>query len=96
MARQPKADTAVETLRHPEDVTRVNIPTAETSALMRRQEEDARPQSDLFGDFDRIVDPEIKLDFYQSPENWSNRMILGDSLLVMNSLAEKEGLKGQV
>ena len=54
------------------------------------------PQPDLFGDFDRIIDPETKLDFYQHAENWSNRMILGDSLLVMSSLAEKEGLRGQV
>ena len=36
------------------------------------------------------------IDFYQHEQNWSNRMILGDSLLVMNSLAEKELLKGQV
>ena len=153
MAKQPKAETSVETLRYPEDVTRVNIPTAETSGLMQADEADARPrlyprnpdldpqlvwrgkdaqdsaplavdtvpiyiqekvkpealirdlrrqargcdpQANLFGGFDRIDDPEMKLDFYQHAENWSNRMILGDSLLVMNSLAEKEGLKGQV
>ena len=39
---------------------------------------------------------EDKVDFYRHPGKWSNRMILGDSLLVMTSLAEKEGLKGQV
>jgi adenine-specific DNA-methyltransferase len=39
---------------------------------------------------------EEKVDFYHHPGKWSNRMILGDSLLVMTSLAEKEGLKGQV
>ena len=39
---------------------------------------------------------EEQVDFYRHPSNWSNRMILGDSLLVMTSLAEKEGLKGQV
>ena len=39
---------------------------------------------------------EEKVDFYRHPGKWSNRMILGDSLLVMTSLAEKEGLKGQV
>jgi len=43
-----------------------------------------------------LADPEAKLEFYSHAENWSNRMILGDSLLVMNSLAEKEGLRGQV
>src|SRR5258707_1098138 len=35
-------------------------------------------------------------DFYKHDGHWSNRMILGDSLLVMTSLAEKEGLKGKV
>jgi adenine-specific DNA-methyltransferase len=39
---------------------------------------------------------EERLDFYRRPMKWSNRMILGDSLLAMASLAEKEGLKGQV
>ena len=144
----------LETLRHPADVTRRNIPTAETSSLMAEEESAARPmlyprnpdldpqlvwrgkdalnseplsvptvpiyiqekvlpealvrdlrrqtrngtapQADLFGGFDRITDPETKLEFYAHAENWSNRMILGNSLLVMNSLAEKEGLRGQV
>lgn len=36
------------------------------------------------------------LDFYKHSHNWSNRMIAGDSLLVMNSLIEKEGMAGQV
>ncbi len=36
------------------------------------------------------------VEFYQHDQNWTNRMILGDSLLVMTSLAEKEGLKGKV
>ena len=38
------------------------------------------------------------IEFYQHKDGvkWANRMILGDSLLVMNSLAEKEGLKGRV
>jgi len=39
---------------------------------------------------------EEKVDFYRHPGKWANRMILGDSLLAMTSLAEKEGLKGQV
>lgn len=37
-----------------------------------------------------------KIDFYHHEQNWTNRLILGDSLLVMNSLSEKEGLKGKV
>ncbi|HZH98396.1 MAG TPA: site-specific DNA-methyltransferase, partial [Fimbriimonadaceae bacterium] len=63
-------------------------------------------QLDLFGDFNHMElapgeDPfAAQIDFYShKPEHqksWTNRMILGDSLLVMNSLAEKEGLKGKV
>jgi adenine-specific DNA-methyltransferase len=53
-------------------------------------------QLDLFsGDFNGMPFEE-RVDFYRHPMKWSNRMILGDSLLVMSSLAEKEGLKGQV
>jgi adenine-specific DNA-methyltransferase len=36
------------------------------------------------------------IDFYRHAHGWSNRMIAGDSLLVMNSLLEKEGMAGQV
>lgn len=36
------------------------------------------------------------VDFYKHEDNWQNRMILGDSLLVMNSLLEKEGMRGRV
>src|SRR3990170_2385291 len=49
----------------------------------------------FFGDFNGIEFEEL-IEFYQHEQNWSNRMILGDSLLVMASLAEKEGLKGKV
>lgn len=52
-------------------------------------------QLDFFADFNGIEFEEL-IEFYQHDANWSNRMILGDSLLVMTSLAEKEGLKGQV
>ena len=52
-------------------------------------------QPDLFSDFNGIEFQDL-IDFYQAEQNWSNRMILGDSLLVMNSLAERERLKGQV
>ena len=53
-------------------------------------------QLDLFADFNGLDDFDKKVDFYHHDQHWSNRMILGDSLLVMTSLAEKEGLKGQV
>jgi adenine-specific DNA-methyltransferase len=52
-------------------------------------------QIGLFGDFNGIKFEEM-IDFYQHEQNWTNRAILGDSLLVMTSLAEKERLKGKV
>ena len=36
------------------------------------------------------------IEFYQHGVNWTNRMIAGDSLVIMNSLLEKEGMAGQV
>ncbi len=54
------------------------------------------PELTLFDDFNGLDDFEKKVEFYQHDQHWSNRMILGDSLLVMTSLAEKEGLKGKV
>src|SRR5208283_4858896 len=54
-------------------------------------------QPNLFADFNGgPKEFDQKVDFYHYQQNWSNRMILGDSLLVMTSLAEKEGLKGKV
>jgi adenine-specific DNA-methyltransferase len=53
-------------------------------------------QADLFADFNGLPSEEAKTEFYQHDQNWSNRMILGDSLLVMASLAEREGLRGKV
>jgi adenine-specific DNA-methyltransferase len=53
-------------------------------------------QLDLFADFNGIPEGADKTEFYQHEQNWSNRMILGDSLQVMTSLAEREGLRGQV
>lgn len=57
---------------------------------------DREPQFDMFADFNGIADFDKRLEFYAHDQHWSNRMILGDSLVVMTSLAEKEGLKGQV
>ncbi len=53
-------------------------------------------QFDLFGDFNGLPSEGAKTEFYQHDANWSNRMILGDSLQVMASLAEREGLRGKV
>jgi adenine-specific DNA-methyltransferase len=63
-----------------------------------RQSRAAQPsaQLDLFADFNGIPEGADKTEFYQHEQNWSNRMILGDSLKVMASLAEREGLRGKV
>jgi adenine-specific DNA-methyltransferase len=56
----------------------------------------AGAQFDLFGDFNGVAEGADRTDFYQHDQNWTNRMILGDSLQVMASLAEREGLRGKV
>lgn len=54
-------------------------------------------QLTLFSDFNGGPhDFDQKIDFYHHEQNWTNRLILGDSLLVMTSLAEKEGLKNKI
>jgi adenine-specific DNA-methyltransferase len=53
-------------------------------------------QIDLFAAFNGLPSEAAKTEFYQHDQNWSNRMILGDSLQVMASLAEREGLRGKV
>ena len=53
------------------------------------------PELTLFDTFDGLDELEL-VDFYHHHANWSNRMILGDSLNVMASLADREGLRGQV
>jgi adenine-specific DNA-methyltransferase len=50
---------------------------------------------DLSADFNGIPIGADKTEFYAHDQNWSNRMILGDSLQVMASLAEREGLRGK-
>jgi len=51
---------------------------------------------DLFADFNGIADPEARAEFYQHTKHWQNRFILGDSLQVMASLAEREEMRGKV
>ena len=57
---------------------------------------DAGFQIELFADFNGLPNADAKTEFYEHQMNWSNRMILGDSLQVMASLAEREGLRGKV
>jgi adenine-specific DNA-methyltransferase len=65
---------------------------------VRREREERERFSipDLFREFNGLSEAGTEFVFYKHDKNWSNRMILGDSLLVMTSLAEKEALKGQV
>ena len=58
--------------------------------------ESSGEQIDLFADFNGLPEGVAGTEFYRHDANWSNRMILGDSLQVMASLAEREGLRGQV
>ena len=53
------------------------------------------PELHLFETFDGLDELDL-VEFYRHDANWSNRMILGDSLNVMASLAEREALRGKV
>ena len=64
--------------------------------LSRRGQPDDAAQLDLFADFNGLHDPDARAEFYRHDQNWTNRMILGDSLQVMASLAEREELRGKV
>jgi adenine-specific DNA-methyltransferase len=73
-------------------------PKAIIDDLKRRTAEKRKAEADipdLFADFNGIA-AEQRAEFYQHDQHWSNRMILGDSLQVMASLAERESLKGKV
>ena len=66
----------------------------------RQQSAEAREyagdMADLFADFNGLPSEDAKTEFYQHDAHWANRMILGDSLQVMASLAEREGLRSKV
>ncbi len=62
----------------------------------RKKAKETAPEFELFADFNGVPKGVNKMDFYHYEQNWTNRMILGDSLQVMGSLAEKEGLRGKV
>ena len=69
----------------------------ETKRAREVESESTQPDfADLFADFNGLPSEEAKTEFYQHDANWSNRMVLGDSLQVMASLAEREGLRGKV
>jgi len=66
------------------------------SERQRQATEPRAEQVDLFADFNGLPNDGAKTEFYQHDAHWANRMILGDSLQVMASLAEREGLRGKV
>ena len=75
-------------------------PKAIVDDLRRQSQERAETtqdtQLDLFADFNGLPKDATATEFYKHDANWTNRMILGDSLQVMASLAEREGLRGKV
>ncbi len=89
MAKKP---IEVEALKH-DAATRRNIPTAEFESVMR--EADKTPIRLAYAQRNRDLDPQLVWRG-KDEQDWSDRMICGDSLSVMASLAEREGLRGQV
>ena len=73
-------------------------PKALLDSLVRYSKEDdgGGETIDLFADFNGVPEGDARTEFYRHDANWSNRMILGDSLHVMASLAEREALRGKV
>ena len=70
-------------------------PEAIIQMLRKKTKADSGQAELLFEEFSGL-ELEERVEFYQHEQNWNNRLILGDSLLVMNSLSEKEALKNQV
>jgi adenine-specific DNA-methyltransferase len=107
-ARDPSLDPQLvwkgkdEQDQHPLEVPAVPIyiqekihPQAIVEEVRAEAKKGVPQQASLFADFNGLAFEDL-VDFYRHEQNWTNRMILGDSLLVMTSLAEKEGLKGKV
>ncbi len=64
--------------------------------LKKRTQANRPLVADLFDDFNGLDSDAKRFDYYKHGQHWTNRLILGDSLMVMASLAEKERLRGQV
>ncbi len=67
--------------------------------LLRQSRNGSQPseyQVEMFADFNGLPEGADRTEFYQHEGYWQNRMVLGDSLQVMASLAEREGLQGKV
>lgn len=95
--RMPQLRTDIRSLYKHEDIR----PEAIIDSLYELHEhksESAKISLDLFGDNEEVEEDELErlAGYYKHSDNWQNRMIQGDSLLVMNSLLNREGMKGQV
>ena len=95
--RMPQLRTDIRSLYKHEDIR----PEAIIDSLYELHEhksESAKLQLDLFGDWEAEQEDELErlAGYYKHNDNWQNRLIQGDSLLVMNSLLNREGMKGQV
>ena len=74
-------------------------PKALIDDLLRQSRNGSQPteyQVDMFADFNGLPEGADRTEFYQHDGYWQNRMVLGDSLQVMASLSEREGLQGRV
>jgi len=76
------------------DVVSLHIHERLSSRAILEAAKKPEPQLSLFGETE--LKPHEQIEFYRHDVNWANRLILGDSLLVMNSLLVKEGLAGKV
>lgn len=94
-SENPKLSTDIRSLYKHEDV-RPEAIIDNLYELHEHKDESAKLQLDLFGDNDEEDELDRLAGYYKHSDNWQNRLIQGDSLLVMNSLLNREGMKGQV
>ncbi len=78
---------------HPKVLIEDLVSSSQWSAASKRGND---RQLDLFADFNGLPEGADRTEFYQHEGYWQNRMVLGDSLQVMASLSEREGLQGKV
>ncbi len=95
--RMPQLRTDIRSLYKHEDI-RPEAIIDNLYELHEHKSESAKLQLDLFGDWSEEDEDELErlAGYYKHSDNWQNRLIQGDSLLVMNSLLNREGMKGQV
>lgn len=93
--KMPQLETDIRSLYAHEDIR----PEAIIEKLYELHEESTGMPTlfdDLYEDEEQADELDRLAGYYKHEDNWRNRLILGDSLLVMNSLLHREGMKGQV